>query len=103
MVAEFIFSDMTQTKMTCINSGCCFVLRIIFFIRLRLLTRNHRFRIPLGKSEILGESLSRDSFIRPNLMMTVSEGLIDRKIGSLPEVKMKIVRETVKNIVDGNI
>jgi len=44
-----------------------------------------------------------DSLIRPSLMMTVHGGMIYYKGGSLPDDKLKRVRETIVSIIMGSI
>jgi mRNA interferase MazF len=104
VIAQFFFTDMSQAKkrpaliLANFSGDDYFLCSITAVLRTR-----DPFQIPLGKDELRGGSLDRDSFIRPSLMMTVHEGLIYHKVGSLPDDKMKRVRETIVNIIMGTI
>jgi hypothetical protein len=63
---------------------------------------NDPFQIELKRDEILGKQLPRDSFIRPNLLMTVHRSLILWKQGALFPEKLKLVTEVIVRIVTGS-
>lgn len=104
VVAEFFFTDGKQTKIRPALVIASFLGDdyLICFIT-HVVRANDPFKIPLGKSDLIGGTLIMDSHIRPSLLMTVTEGLIQKKIGSLPDYIMKQVRETIVNIIMGKV
>lgn len=104
VVAEFFFTDMSRSKKRPALILADFLGDDYFLCSITATRRTgDPFQIPPGKDELIGGSLNRDGYIRPSLMMTVHEGLIYNKIGSVPEYKMRRVRETIINIIMGNI
>jgi mRNA interferase MazF len=104
VVAEFFFTDGKQTKIrpalviASFSGDDYLICSITSVVR-----ADDPFKIPLGKSDLIGGNLFVDSHIRPSLLMTVTEGLIHKKIGSLPDNIMKQVRETIVNIITGKV
>jgi mRNA interferase MazF len=102
VIAQFFFTDMSAAKKRPALILAGFSGDDYFLCSITAVLRSHDpFQIPLGKTELNGGSLDRNSFIRPSLMMTVHEGLIYHKVGFLSEDKLKQVRETIVNIVMG--
>jgi mRNA interferase MazF len=104
VIAQFFFTNMRQTKkrpalILASFSGDDYLLCAITAV----LRTHDPFQLSLGKTELEGGSLDKESFIRPSLLMTVHEGLIYHKVGALPEPKMKEVRETIVNIIMGKV
>jgi len=48
---------------------------------------------------LIGGTLRRDSFIRPNLLMTTESKIILRKIGEIAPEKMRLVVDRIVNIL----
>ncbi|AFM24691.1 type II toxin-antitoxin system PemK/MazF family toxin [Desulfomonile tiedjei] len=104
VIAQFFFTDMSASKKRPALILADFSGDDYFLCSITAALRTHDpFQLPLGRDELEGGSLNRDSFIRPSLMMTVHEGLIYYKIGSLPSDKMKQVRETIVDIIMGKV
>ncbi len=98
--ARFIFTDVSQTK----NRPAVVIAALPEddFIHCPITSRgrqNDPFQIELKRDEILGKHLPRDSFIRPNLLMTVHRSLILWKQGALPPEKLKLVSEVIVRII----
>ncbi len=101
--ARFIFTDVSQTK----NRPAVIIAALPNddFILCPVTSRrrqNDPFQIELKKDEILGRKLPHDSFIRPNLLMTVHRSLILWKQGTLAPEKLKRVTEVIVHIVTGS-
>ena len=101
--ARFIFTDVSQTK----NRPAVIIAALpnddfILCPVTSRLRQNDPFQIELKKDEILGRKLPQDSFIRPNLLMTVHRSLILWKQGILPPEKLKRVTEVKVHIVTGS-
>jgi mRNA interferase MazF len=104
VVAEFVFTDMSYTKKRPALVVASFPGDDYLVCCITSVVRAHDpFKVPLGKSDLIGGNLMVDSHIRPSLLMTITEGLIHRKIGSLPDNIMKQVRETIANIITGKV
>ncbi|MEW6530355.1 MAG: type II toxin-antitoxin system PemK/MazF family toxin [Thermodesulfobacteriota bacterium] len=100
VIAQFIFTDASQTK----NRPAIVIanLRDEDYIMCSVTSRcrqNDPYQIELKKDEITGGDLRHDSFIRPNLIMTVNQTLILRKVGHLPDHKLKQVIDKIISII----
>jgi len=62
-------------------------------------SRRDIYSIALHADELIGGTLRRDSFIRPNLLMTTESKIILRKIGEIAPEKMRLVIDRIVNIL----
>jgi mRNA interferase MazF len=62
-------------------------------------SRSDMYSVDLEVGELIGGQLRYDSFIRPNLLMTVDSRLILRKVGDLSGTKMQEVIEKIVSIL----
>lgn len=100
--AQFIFTDASQTKRR--PAVIVAVLPQDNYILCPVTSRARRedpYRISLGSDELIGEPLPLDSYIRPNLLMTVHRSLILWKQGELPADKMQKVVDVIVGVVTG--
>jgi mRNA interferase MazF len=65
-------------------------------------SESDRFRIELKETDFKEGGLPKDSYIRPNLLMTVDRCLILWKKGALTSDKFDEVRRAIVGIVMGN-
>lgn len=102
VIAEFIFTDYSETKrrpaliiatLTENNYLACSITSQA--------SNSDPFRIELQKDDLIEGSLPRDSFIRPNMLMTLDHCLIHWKQGKLPVDKFDEVRKTIVKVVMG--
>ncbi|MFZ5867975.1 MAG: type II toxin-antitoxin system PemK/MazF family toxin [Thermodesulfobacteriota bacterium] len=100
VIARFIFTDASQSK----NRPAIVIANLLDgnYIMCPVTSRrreNDPYQIELKKGEIIGGDLKRDSFIRPNLIMTVNQSLIRWKVGDLPNHKLKQVINKIVSII----
>jgi mRNA interferase MazF len=100
VIAECIFTDASQTK----NRPAIVIanLRDEDYIMCSVTSRcrqNDPYQIELKKDEIIGGDLRHDSFIRPNLIMTVNQSLICWKVGDLSNHKLKRAIDKIISII----
>jgi hypothetical protein len=100
--ARLFFTDGTGTKVRpALILATPYVSRYI----LCQITSRHRagshYQIPLKPDELSGGSLNKDSFIDVSDLITVSDDVIYKKLGSLSYFKLKQVRDIVYNIIMG--
>lgn len=101
--AQFIFTDASQTK----NRPAVIIaaLQEDNYLMCSVTSQaspTDPFRIELKKDDLIDGSLPRDSFIRPNLLMTVHRTLILWKQGTLPAGTLEQVRHIKVDIVTGS-
>ncbi len=103
VIAEFIFTDYSTTKrrpaviiatLTENNYLACSITSQA--------SNSDPFRIGLKADELLEGSLPLDSYIRPNMLMTLDQCLIHWRQGVLPIDKFEMVRKTRVKVVMGD-
>jgi mRNA interferase MazF len=103
VIAEFIFTDYSQTKRR--PAVIIAALAENNYLACSITSQasnSDSFRIELKANGLIDGSLNRDSYIRPNMLMTLDRCLIHWKVGILPLDKFKEVREVVVKIVTGS-
>lgn len=98
VVVDFLFTDRSGSKLR----PAVVLAKLIgddFILCPISSSRRDVYSIALNADELIGGSLHRDSYIRPNLLMTIESKLILRKIGDLPPAKMQLVVDRVIDIL----
>jgi mRNA interferase MazF len=103
VIAEFIFTDYSQTKRRPAviiaapaenNYLACSITSQA--------SHSDPFRIELKSDGLIDGHLPRDSYIRPNMLMTLDHRLIHWKQGVLPRDRFEEVRKAIVKLVMGD-
>jgi len=102
VVLPFPFSDLTSTKKRPALVVSAFEGNDLLLCQITSQIKPDSYSINLNNVDFKIGNLNLTSFIRSNKLFTADKSLIQYKIGSLKDKKLKEVIDSICNIVKGN-